>query len=410
MIKKLQIRFVLLSMSALLVVLTIIIGGINIVNYNGIVRDADILLSILSENKGNFPPPDGNRGRRLPPGMSPEVPYESRFFSVLLDNDSYEVMQTETSRIISVDLAQAIGFAQTAVQTGDTSGFIEDFRYRIQKENDQIRVTFLDFGRRMDAFKDFLFVSVAIAFVGYSIVFGIIVFFSNKIVRPISESYERQKCFITDAGHEIKTPLAIISADVDVLEAEWGENEWLEDIHRQTKRLTALTNDLIYLARMEEAEKTSVMIEFPVSDVISEAAASFQALAQTQDKLFRCEIQPMLSLNGDEKAIRQLIGILLDNALKYSPAGHEVSLICKRQNKMLLLSVCNKTVHTLSKKELQQLFERFYQVDPSRNSENGGHGIGLSVAKAIVLAHNGKIQAKTEDGTSLQIIVSLPIG
>ena len=189
---------------------------------------------------------------------------------------------------------------------------------------------------------------------------------------------------------------------------ETGENEWLDDMRNQTKRLASLTNDLVYLARLEEADDSMQMIEFPFSDMVSETCSSFQTVAQTQGKMLQCDVEPMLSLEGNEKAIRQLVNILLDNAIKYSPEGGKISLSLKKQKKLLIFSVSNQTEVLMPKEKLPMLFERFYRLDPSRNSNTGGYGIGLSVAKAIVTAHNGKIQAKTEDGYSLKITVSLP--
>lgn len=176
------------------------------------------------------------------------------------------------------------------------------------------------------------------------------------------ESYEKQKRFITDAGHEIKTPLAIISADVDVLEMEYGENEWLEGIQTQVKRLASLTNDLVYLSRMEETEEKLQMIEFPFSDVVSETAQSFQGIAQATGKQFQCSVVPMLSLNGNEKAIRQLVSILLDNAMKYSPEGGKVALSAEKQGRYIHLSVWNTTVFPVEKQNLSHIFERFYRL------------------------------------------------
>lgn len=410
MIKKLQIKFILLSMTVLLIVLAVIISAINIVNYRGVVREADSILSVLSENKGTFPMDDKEKKEKeLPPGMSPEIPYESRYFSVLLDADSNDVIQVETSRITSVDASEAIDYAEIVTGGGKEAGFAGDYRYKIRTGNGTIQIVFLDCGRKLSSFRYFLFASAGISVLGYLIVFAVIAFFSNKIIRPISESYEKQKRFITDAGHEIKTPLTIIKADADVLEMEFGENEWLEDIQKQAKRLTTLTNDLVYLARMEESSDSLQMIEFPVSDVVGETAASFQTLAQTQNKTFRCDIQPMLSMKGNEKSICQLVSILLDNAMKYSPEQSIVSLSLIKQNKVLLLSVFNTTQNLVSNEDVSLLFERFYRTDPSRSSQTGGYGIGLSVAKAIVTAHKGKIQAKTEDGHSLRINVQLPI-
>ena len=251
-------------------------------------------------------------------------------------------------------------------------------------------------------------ISLIISVAGYALVFALIAFFGARIIRPISDSYEKQKRFITDAGHEIKTPLTIISAAADVLEMDIGKNEWLTDIKKQTAQLSSLTDDLVYLARMEEADSALYMVEFPLSDVVSEATDSFLAPAQVMNKTLRCEISPMLSLKGDEKAMRQLVGILLGNALKYSPENSEILIKLERVASSVRLSVYNKSAAPLPKGSLPQLFERFYRVDASRNSATGGHGIGLSVACAIVEAHGGKIQASSADGQSLLITVTLP--
>jgi len=190
---------------------------------------------------------------------------------------------------------------------------------------------------------------------------------------------------------------------------EYGENEWLEGIQAQVKRLAGLTNDLVYLSRMEETEEKLQMIEFPFSDVVSETAQTFQGIAQATGKQFQCRVEPMLSLNGNEKSIRQLVNILLDNAMKYSPEGGKVVLSAERQGRYIQLSVWNNTIVAVEKQHLSHIFERFYRLDSSRSTQTGGYGIGLSIAKAIVTAHNGKISATTQDGMALQIHVQLPI-
>ena len=409
MIKKLQRKFILLSMSALFFVLTVIIAGINIVNYNGVTQEADKLLSVISENKGEFPMEPDKFGNKLPLGMSPETPYESRYFSVVLDSDSKQIMYVETSRIISVTPTAAVSYANAALEQNANKGFIDDFRYQTQEEASFTRITFLDCGRKLDAFYSFLYASIGISIFGYLIVFAFIAFFSNRIIRPISESYEKQKRFITDASHEIKTPLTIIGADTDILEMDLGEeNEWLLDIKKQVKHLTELTNDLVFLSRMEEAENSLPMIEFPFSEVATETVFSFQALAQKQGKELLSSIPPMLSLLGDEKSIRQLLSILLDNAIKYSPTNGNITLSVEEQNNSILIIVTNDTHQSIEKEQLKLLFDRFYRVDASRNSKTGGHGVGLSIAKAIVEAHHGKIQAVSPKENTLEITVKLP--
>lgn len=407
MIKKLQKKFILLSMSALLFVLVVIISGINIVNYHAVVQDADMLLSVITENKGVFPVEPDKFGDSFPNGMSPELPFESRYFSVVIDSKSSKILFVETSRIISVDAQSAVVFANTVLEEKKESGFIQNFRYQTHTENDFTRISFLDCGRKLDAYYNFLIASITISLFGFLVVFAFITFFSNRIIQPISESYEKQKRFITDASHEIKTPLTIIHADTDVLEMEIGENEWLNDIKKQAMQLTELTNDLVFLSRMEESEQSLPAIDFPFSEVLTETAFSFQSVAQNQNKELTAIIPPMLTICGNEKSIRQLVSILLDNAIKYSPANSRISFLVEDKGNDITLSVTNTTIEPIQKEQLKLLFDRFYRADASRNSKTGGHGVGLSIAKAIVEAHHGKIKAIQPQKNTLEICVKL---
>lgn len=404
MIRKLRIQFTTLAMLSLLLLLTVIVTGMNLLNYRSVVKDADEVLSLISQNRGIFPTIDGDLGPggRRPHGISPELQYESRYFSVLLGDDG-TVIRVDTSRIASVDSNQAADYAMAVEQRSTEKGFYEQFRYIKSYETTGVRISFLDCGRKLDAYHNFLFISIMMASAGFLVVFFVIVFFSGKFIRPIAESYEKQKHFITDAGHEIKTPLTIIRANTDLLEMDIGSNESLDEIRRQAKRLTGLTNDLVSLARMEESERAMPMIEFPVSEVVQEAAAPFQAPALSQNKQLVCSIRPLLSMKGNDQAVSQLVSLLLDNALKYSPEGGVISLQLARQGKHLVLSVSNPTAAEIRPDQLSHVFDRFYRSDPSRNSQTGGHGIGLSIAKAIVTAHGGKITAQTKDGHSFLI-------
>ncbi len=405
MIKNLKIKFIALSMMALFLLLTVIVSGMNLMNYNSVVTEADQLLQVLSQNKGDFPDfKDGMQEKPdfLPPRMSPETPYESRYFSVVIDF-SGNIIEIETRRIITVDENQAVEYAKKAINDKNGKGFAGDFRFLCSKELKGTRITFLDCGRRLNAFYEFLRASIIMSVVGYIIILLIIIVLSEKIIKPISESYNKQKRFITDAGHEIKTPLTIINANLDLLEMEIGANESVDEIKTQTKRLTTLTNDLVYLSKMEEAENDLIKVEFPLSDLVFETASTFKALAQTQNKELLLNIQPMLSFCGNDKAIEQLISILMNNALRYSQEGGKIAVNLVKNNKQIQLNVFNTTKDYVSQESLRYVFDRFYRADSSRNSGKGGHGIGLSVAKAIVEAHNGKIKAYTNDGQSFNI-------
>ena len=421
MIRSLRFKLIAASMFSLAVVLLVILGGVNLMSYQKVVTDADAILTVLGANDGTFPkmqqgglttgeePPTGPMGeKRLGGGrgMSPETPYESRYFSVLLDGEG-QAIQTDTVQIAAIDGEDAAAYAQKIWDAGKSHGFLGNYRFLTLTEGENSRIIFLDCSRSLSGFRTTLLASVALALVGLTAVFLLLLVLSKRIVRPVAESYEKQKRFITDAGHELKTPLTIISADTDLAEMECGENQWLEDIRRQAQRLTGLTNDLIYLSRMEEEQPELQCIEFPISDVVEEMAQSFAAPAKSQNMDFTVQIQPMLAYTGDEKAVRQLVSILLDNALKYAPAGGSISVSLERQGRNLLLTVCNTTAEPVDRERLEHLFDRFYRGDQSRNTQTGGYGLGLSIARSIVAAHKGRIRAESPDGNSLLIQATL---
>ncbi len=414
MIQKLRVKFITASMLSLALVLLVILGGVNAMSYRKVVRDADHILELLSENRGVFPkqfPPDGREGKLGPlpilrHDLSPETPFESRFFSVLL-NEGGQVLQSDIGQIAAVDEESAGEMAQAVWEIGNTDGFWEDYRYSRVAETGGVRFIFLDCGRGLSNFRTTLMASVLVALLGLLAVFLLLLALSRRIVRPVAESYEKQRRFITDAGHELKTPLTIIGADLDLLEPELDGSEWLQDIRCQVRRLTGLTQDLIVLSRMEEETPPIQPIEFPLSDLTEEMAQSFQGLVKAQKKGLTLSIQPMLSYTGDEKSIRQLLSILLDNAMKYTPEEGNVEIALKKVGRMIRLSVSNTIAQPMEQETLDHLFDRFYRADQSRSSQTGGYGLGLSIAKGIVLAHKGKIRAES-GGMSLAVIVSLP--
>lgn len=408
MIRKLRTRLVVACMLSLLLVITVILGVVLVSSYRGVVSDADRVLTLLADNQGEFPvlKEDFDWEAQGPRRQSQELGYEIRYFSVLMDQDG-GVLETDTEQIAAVDEATAIRYAGQVLDQGKTVGFLKDYRYLISPEGSDTRVIFLDCGVSLVAFRGVLFSSLWVAAVGLAAVLFLILILSRRLVRPLILGYEKQKRFITDAGHEIKTPIAIIQADSEVLALEQGENEWIQDIQHQIRRLSALTNDLIYLSRMEEDQGRGKFLPLSLSQVVTETAQSFQTMAKSQNKPFRLDIQPGLAMVGEEKALAQLVSVLLDNALKYAPEGGQIAVTLARQGKYLRLTVEN-TARNLTKDLLENLFDRFYRGDGSRNSGQGGYGIGLSIAKAVVQAHRGKISAAAKGEDTLLITVLLP--
>ncbi|MCD8331456.1 MAG: HAMP domain-containing histidine kinase [Oscillospiraceae bacterium] len=400
MTRRLCIKFVSLSMGLLLALLVVLLSIINVVNYRSVCTSLDTTLDILASNSGSFPSSGDSQG------PAREQSYESRYFTVRLDGDG-QVFSTNLTHIATVDVQQASEYAQQVWESGRESGFLDVYRYCVTTQHGNTLIIFLHAGRKLADFRSFLQISIWSTLAGYLVTFGLCVLLSRRIVKPFSDNYEKQKLFITDAGHELKTPLTIIDADAQVLEMELGENEWLQDIQEQTRRLAVMTNALIYLARMEEAQNKSQVIDFPLSDVVSETAQSFHALAISQGKDLQTDIQSGLSLRGDDRAMRHLTSILLDNAVKYSGPEGRILLSLHRTGSTLRLCVQN-SAQPLSPEDLKHLFDRFYRTDRSRSSKTGGYGIGLSIAKAIVTAHKGTIKAAAPDGCSLSITASFP--
>ena len=419
MIDRLKRRFLLIATVFMFILMSVLVLIMNLVNYREVVSESDSVLSMLSRPDlpfldGQFPPEDGEEWGDItgfiPPGMSLEVPYESRFFVVTVSGGG-EVLQSDLSRIISVTADAAEDHVRTALKSSRERGFIGNFRYLKMTDGSDMRIVFLDCGRKLDQFRSFLWISVLVGLGGCVAVFLAFIFTAGKIVSPIAESYEKQKRFISDAGHEIKTPLTIINANVDLLEAEDdadGEREELTEIRRQTRRLTELTNDLVTLSKMEEAEHTLQKVEFPLSDLVTETAGQFRAPAAARGLELDISAEPNISLNGSPDAIRRLVSVLLENAVKYSPEGGRVRLSLAAHRKSAVLTVCNDAEERLSESELQHIFDRFYRTDPSRNSGTGGHGIGLSIAKAIVEAHGGSISASAKTGRDFTVTAVLP--
>ncbi len=427
MIKKLRTKFIILSTVSLVLLLAIIVISGSFLNYRELVVNADMVLTKIAGNDGHFmrmsPPEkkdfpknddfewhDGFLGKRL---MSPEIMYEARFFTANI-SESGKLMSVNTESIAMVDDDDAEDYVELAQKKSNDKGFIDDFRYiKIYNGNDMC-IIFLDCGRNLSTFRNSVFVNCLISFIGLLVIFIIIVFFSKKIVAPVAESYEKQKQFISIAGHEIKTPITIIDADAEILSMEIGDdNEWLQDICAQTRRMGALTNDLLKLSRMDENRQQFTMIDFPISDVVSETVQSFRTLAHSKGRNIETEITPMLSYCGDEGSIRQVVGIILDNAIKYTKVNEDGScddiiLKLEKKNHSIVLNVSNHA-ETVGDEQLRQFFDRFYRTEKSRDSEIGGYGLGLSIAKSIVEAHKGRISAAAPDSETVQITMVLPI-
>lgn len=430
MLKTLKKKFIMAAMVSTTIVLFIIIGGINLANYINVNNSIDSKLQMISDNDGHLLTPDTSPvpgstensrsgqfpdSKQTPPDKKShegqhfprETAFDTRYFTVTLKSDG-SVSSIDTGKIYAIDTETASEYATSLFSRNKQEGSIDNYKYKAYDSNsdDTIMYIFIDCEREFRNLNSFLMASAGMSLLGLLLVFILVFFLSNRIVKPIAESYAKQKRFITDASHELKTPLTIIDANTEVLEMTTGENEWTNSIRNQTRRLASLTEKLVFLARMDEENVKLTLNNFCISDAIYDSAEPFISVANSKGKELTIDVDNDINYTGDEKNIRQLVSILLDNAIKYSADNGSIKLNFYEQGKNKILTVWN-TVDEISPGKLDVLFERFYRTDSSHNSQTGGFGIGLSIALAIVNAHKGKITAKSDDGKSIRFVVTL---
>lgn len=418
MISRLKRKVIVLTTISLLALLILIVSGMNIISFASLINESDEILNLISDSGGKFPEirdgmperqdVNGQMPKELERRFSEELQFETRFFSVVL-TASGDTVRTDTGKIAAVDTTEAVEYAEKALSSGKEKGFIDNYRYLIKNEDENRLITFLDCTRKLDSFRTFLYASIIVSLAGFVVISVIIIIISGKIIRPIAESYEKQKRFITDASHELRTPLAIINANIDVIEDEVKDTESIEDIRNQTERLRNLTEDLVTLSRMEEGNAPIVKSMFSATDIIADISLGFKPLANGKGINLNVLNEQGVELNGDKKAFSKLVSILLDNAVKYTPSGESIDFELKTQGKSAVIICKNTTENEMSKENTAHVFDRFYRTDASRNSSTGGHGIGLSIAKAIAEAHGGRINAASPDTHTFIITATLPL-
>lgn len=364
MFRKVRKKFVIVAVCSVFIVMLCILGTINIVNYTKVVNNADEIIDILKEGNGefgNFPGQD----------FSPEMPFSTRYFTVTLAPDG-KVVRMNLNKIVSVSVEEAASYATELSAKGKASGFYGNFRYGVlSMHTGETMYLFVDCFVELESFNNFLLASIVIGSVGVAVVFVLVFIFSGRIMKPVAESYRKQKQFITDAGHEIKTPLTVIGANTELIEMLSGESEWTKGIKEQIERLKNLTEKLIFLAKTEEQTNIS-MFEFSLTDAVRETIQSFAAVAASRNISLTTDIQNDLCYIGNEEMIRQLVSLLTDNALKYTD-GDTVAVTLRAENGKRILETRNRASY-MRDGSLNGVFERFARGDSSRNSQTGRTG------------------------------------
>ncbi|MGN0666382.1 MAG: sensor histidine kinase [Huintestinicola sp.] len=412
MIKALQKKFVITAMTAITILLLVLISAINIINYSMSDNQSESLLNLISSKEVSPPPMNHNDRNHNGPKFFPneqnpdDKERSARFFTVKIDEKG-EIAEVNIDNISSVTEEEAKELAQKILSSGKEKGKTGHFKFRIVTSGDgqKSSIVFLDTYQTGYNFLMVLCISVFAGILCWLLMLLILVVLSKKAIKPIAVNIEKQKEFVTNAGHEIKTPLAIILANTDALELNMGENKWTKNIRSQTVRLNGLMKNLLTLSRIDEGNTKTVRTEFPVSELITETLDSFSELAAQNNVSIQSDIQQDLMIKADKDSIIQLISILLDNASKYTDCEGSIFVSLKKHDRYTVLTVKN-TCADFPDIDPERLFDRFYRADSARTQKNGGYGIGLSVARAIVQSNKGSINAEY-DGKYVSFIVKL---
>ena len=409
MINKLRFRFIRITMVAVLIVLTLIISAINFVNISQNTRSLDAITQRLVEIDVpmlNKPGPMGgqhfdftgfNRGWRFPFQNEKELPYSTRFFSIRMDEEK-KIKLFNLKQIASITEDDLEVIKADILKKGTDVGWYHNYRFRVSQTDRGCLLIGLEATSTRSSMLYVLFVTLAVGVVAFILIFSIIALCSKRAIRPIVEAYDKQKQFITDASHELKTPLTVISANAEILSLSYGQNEWSDGITRQANTMRNLIGQMIQMAKMDETDTVLEVERFNLSDAIYDTVMSFEALAAHRALRLNIEIAPHISILGNEAAVRQVAAILTDNAIKYCDADGEVSAVLsftgKRGGAVLTVTNSFSAIDTL---DTEHLFDRFYRGSKARESSNS-FGLGLSIAKSIMEQHKGTLACRKKDG------------
>ena len=448
MIKTLHKKFVVTAMMAITILMVILLGIINIANVCMLKNETSKNLSIIADSKNNKIPPgvmNGDRNKpekrvgpddksitgRQPGEFKPKDERDKMFslnYFVVYMNSEGQVTEAEVDHMPSMDMVTAkdlaleeydnkiFWFVDEEIEKIDDENNIQGnpsivyrnsvgkYRYESRTTESETIIVFLDTTDEVLSSLRVLLVSIVAGMVAWLFMLVIVVFLSKKAIRPIAENMEKQKQFITNAGHEIKTPLSIIMSNTDAMELINGENKWSKNIREQTVRLDGLMKHLLSLARYDEGGVKAVPVWFSLDELVKDCIGSFTELMAEKGIETTLDIQPDVSINADKQQIAELLCILLDNAAKYTDKNGSVEVSLKRENKKSRLVISN-SCDMLPTVSSDKLFDRFYREDKARTQKNGGYGIGLSIAQSIVEVNGGDIKAEYGDDKISFIVI-----
>lgn len=376
-------------------------------------RQADQITAMISENNGTVPQlkdykqqqKNSQAFERYFNNYNEDSSYRTRFFRVFLDEDK-KVTNVNMDHIAAVDEKKAVRMTKMAMLRRGKVGLVGSYRYRKEYKDGQVRsIIFLDCKENQSFYHLAVTITITVSTLLTCLITVIFAIASKRAVRPFEINSNRQKQFITDASHELKTPLAIISANAEVLQYKGDRNEWTQNIIDQTKHMGKLINQLLVLAKLDEVQEKSEKQEADLKLLLEETIEPFEEVATQKKVTLKLHLEEGVTIRVNREQIAQLVSILTENAAKYVNDGGKIVWRLTKTQHGAVLVVKNTTEKELP--DTKRMFDRFYRSDSSRSSKTGGQGIGLSIAKKIVDSHKGSITAKAGDGM-VTFRVSLP--
>ena len=433
MIKTLQKRFIMTAMLAVTVLLVLLLGGISAVNaWSGLQEEKQLLSSILqmeAEGRNAGPRFDGERPEELPPegerrdeellhqneekkprGFLTLAPSENDrmsavYFTVTVTDGA--VSGEDVGRISTVSNEEAAVYAEKVLKSGKTAGRLDSFRYSSKERSDgSVIYVFLDHTSLRNSILRVAALAALAAVAGWFFMLLLVIFLSRKAIRPIAENMERQRQFVTDAGHELKTPLAIIQANTEAMELITGETKWSRNIRAQVTRLTDLTGNLLTMSRSEELLDKRSLLPINLSELTEQALKTFAPSMENKELEMNSEIEKDLTVKGDKSQLTTLLSILFDNAVKYTLESGAIRLTLTGGDKVRLR--LENDCASLPDCPPDRLFDRFYRGDSARTQKRGGFGIGLSSARSIAHQHKGSLTAEYIGSDRIAFLLTLP--
>ncbi len=388
MTKKAQISFISITLSLLLCVFIIIFATSYILMRGVCERGIKLTLDDIQNHYEATTEVSSNHAFIVKVNNTPQNPYD------------VEIIKSEQTTLSDSQINSLINYA---LDNYYKMGSVGDMCYKIIDKDNYSLIIASDVSGINSTFTSNITNTLLILSVIYVGLSAIVVLVSFSIFKPIKEAFHKQKQFISNASHELKTPLAIISANAEVLKTN-GSNAWIDNINSQTERMEHLISDLLTLAKMDEEKMPLSIVNFNLSEVIINNSLAFDAVAFEKGKTLNLFVQPDVQYKGDVHSVINIVNILVDNAVKHAQSGGEINVYFKKENGKISLTVYN-TGSDVPETEQDKVFERFYRGDSSRSRESGGSGLGLSIAKSIAINNKWKISAKSELNEYMSITV-----